>query len=417
VNVEWTATGGSVSSSGIYHTGTDAGTFLVIGATSDGQFADTATITVSVDPVPVTLTSVTVTPPSATLDVGASAQFSALGHFSNGTTGATSITWSATGGTISAAGLYQAGSTAGTYRVIGAAASANLADTSQVTVQTVTPPGSVLFEEAFENASTGSRGWYDNTSPVISTAEHHGGSGSLELTWTSGNSTPAGGAAARHKFTATDRVYVRYWVKYSANYVGSGQDYHPHEFHLITDQDDDYVGPSTTHLTTYFEQNYLNGGRPQLSMTDVANIDVANLNVDLTNITEQRASAGCNGSADGYPGDCYQLGDEWRNEKIWRASQPSFLPTPGPGYKNNWNMVEVYFQLNSIANGKGQADGVAQYWFNGQVIIDHHNIVFRTNANPMMKFNQFVIAPYIGDGSPVTQSMWVDDIFVGTSRP
>ena len=104
VNVEWTATGGSVSAAGVYHTGT-AGTFLVIGTTSGGQFADTATVIVSTDPVPVTLTSVTVTPSSTTLDAGASAQFSALGHFSNGTSGATAITWSATGGTISAGGL------------------------------------------------------------------------------------------------------------------------------------------------------------------------------------------------------------------------------------------------------------------------------------------------------------------------
>jgi hypothetical protein len=197
--------------------------------------------------------------------------------------------------------------------------------------------------------------------------------------------------------------------------VGSGQNFHPHEFHLITDAEtDDYIGPSTTHLTTYIEENYLNGGRPQLGMTDVSNIDANNINVDLTNVTEQRASAGCNGSADGYFGDCYQAGSEWRNEKIWRAAQPSFMPNPGPGYKNDWNMVEVYFQLNSIVNGKGQTDGIAQYWFNGQPIIDNHNVVFRTGAHPTMKFDMFVIAPYIGAGSPVVQTMWVDDVVLAT---
>ena len=419
VNVEWTTTGGSISAAGVYHTGAD-GTFLIIATTSGGAFADTATIVVSADPVPVTLTSVTVTPASATLDTGASAQFSALGHFSNGTSGATSINWTATGGTISADGLYQAGAAAGSYRVIATSTTANLADTSQVTLQTVTPPpppGTVLFEEAFENASVASRGWYDNTSPAISTVEHHGGSGALEMTWNLNAQLPIQGGAIRHKFTATDRVYLRYWVKYSANFIGSGRNYHPHEFYFLTDVDGDYIGPSATHLTTYVEQNYQNGGIPEMSMTDALNIDAANINVDLSNLTEQRASAGCNGSADGYPNNCYQSGGEWRNEKIWRAAQPMFKPNPGPGYKGDWHMIEVYYQLNTIAAGKAQKDGIAQYWFDGQLVIDKPGIIFRTAAHPTMKLNQFLIAPYIGDGSPAAQSMWVDDILVGTSRP
>jgi hypothetical protein len=31
-----------------------------------------------------------------------------------------------------------------------------------------------------------------------------------------------------------------------------------------------------------------------------------------------------------------------------------------------------------------------------------------------MKFVQVLIAPYIGDGSPVAQSMWVDDLVIAT---
>ena len=32
-------------------------------------------------------------------------------------------------------------------------------------------------------------------------------------------------------------------------------------------------------------------------------------------------------------------------------------------------------------------------------------------------FNQFAILPYIGDGSPVTQRFWVDDMTAATARP
>jgi hypothetical protein len=43
-------------------------------------------------------------------------------------------------------------------------------------------------------------------------------------------------------------------------------------------------------------------------------------------------------------------------------------------------------------------------------------VLLRTGARASMQFNQFVIAPYIGDGSPVTQSMWIDNLSVATGR-
>jgi hypothetical protein len=73
--------------------------------------------------------------------------------------------------------------------------------------------------------------------------------------------------------------------------------------------------------------------------------------------------------------------------------------------------------MNSIVGGKGVNDGVVQYWFDGQLIIDHHDVLLRTGANAAMQFNQLVIAPYIRDGSPVTQSLWIDNLTVGTGRP
>src|SRR5256712_173219 len=42
--------------------------------------------------------------------------------------------------------------------------------------------------------------------------------------------------------------------------------------------------------------------------------------------------------------------------------------------------------------------------------------MLRTGAHPNMKFKQLIVAPYIGDGSPVDQTMWVDNLTVGTGR-
>ncbi len=238
----------------------------------------------------------------------------------------------------------------------------------------------------------------------------------LEVHFLSGATTPTWGGAARRAFTATETVYVSYWVKYSSNWVGSGHPYHPHEFMLLTNEDGAYTGPSFTHLTAYVEENYQNGGVPRMSLQDGSNIDQSRIGVDLSAITESRGAAGCNGNTDGYPTGCYQSGGAYVNEKVWMAAQPAFLPNPGPGYKGDWHLVESYFQLNSIQNSKGLSNGIVRYWFDGLLVIDHTNVLLRTGAHASMKFNQLLIGPYIGDGSPVDQTMWIDNLTVATGR-
>jgi hypothetical protein len=48
--------------------------------------------------------------------------------------------------------------------------------------------------------------------------------------------------------------------------------------------------------------------------------------------------------------------------------------------------------------------------------LDYKNVVFRTGLHPDIKFNQFMIGPYIGVGSPVNQTFWVDNLVVATGR-
>jgi hypothetical protein len=59
-----------------------------------------------------------------------------------------------------------------------------------------------------------------------------------------------------------------------------------------------------------------------------------------------------------------------------------------------------------------------QYWFNGTLMIDRHDMLFRTGFRPNLKFRQFIFAPYIGDGSPQTspQSIFIDNLTVATGR-
>ena len=282
------------------------------------------------------------------------------------------------------------------------------------------PPAdtTVLFQETFQDTSFAGRGWYDmmngSVGPIVADNGVAGGH-ALVVHFAQGATAPV---RARHLFSPTTSVYLRYWARYSADWIGSGKPYHPHEMHFVTNEDNKYVGPSWTHLTLYVEHWYgPDGGYPQLAAQDGANIDTLHIGVDLTGVTEQRAVSGCNGVTDGAVPDCYKNNGVYFNDKHWRADAPAFLPGPGPDDKTHWHEVEAYFQLNSVKDGKGQPDGVAQYWFDGTLVIDRHDAMFRTGAHPDMEFDQFIIAPYIGDGAPVDETAWYADLVVATARP
>ncbi len=326
-----------------------------------------------------------------------------------------SLTWTSSDEaviTIASTGQARAvGNGTATIRV----ASGGVSATASVTVTSGTGR-TILFEEQFEDSNFGARGWYDIGGMILSTAEAHAGSSSLEFRFTQGANSPVG-RGGRHLFTNSESIYLSYWVKYSASWVGSGDPYHPHEFQFVTNEDGQYVGPAFTNLSVLVEHNYQNGGIPVIAASDAANIDVSAVGQDLTGTTEDRAAHGCNGNTDGYPTDCYPVGGgTYFNGKLWRASQPSFLDTPGPGYKNDWHFVEALIQLNSIQSGIGQTDGVVQYWFDGQLVIDHQDVLLRTGSHPTMAFNQLLVSPFIGSGSPVGQTMWIDELTVATGR-
>jgi hypothetical protein len=214
-------------------------------------------------------------------------------------------------------------------------------------------------------------------------------------------------------------VYIAYYIKYSPNWVGPGLPYGPHMFYVLTNQDGSYVGPAFTHLTAYVEEN---GGRPLLALQDGKNIDQTRIGQNLTAVTESRAVAGCNGDSDGHGnGACYSpSGGTYWNAKQWYPGSGAvyFDNTPGSSrYKGDWHLVEAYFKLNSIVNGIGARDGILRYWYDGTLIMEHTNVVLRTGALPAMKFNQFFMGPYMGEGSPADQRFWVDNLIIASDRP
>jgi len=288
-------------------------------------------------------------------------------------------------------------------------------------------PARVLFFEPFEDTNFEARGWYDGPSGELSTDEHIDGSASSFMCYfEQGASGCRGGTPGRHLFDESETVFLSYWVKYSDNYVGSQRTYHPHEFHFVTNKDGQWVGPASTHLTTYTEQV---GGVVRIALQDSRNVDLDCIllnndsfvgcdgDFDTYQFTEERSVCSCNGLVGDLDGrDCFPSNGGYYSARFWDSEQQMFSDDPGPRYKNDWHFIESYFQMNTIQDGVGIPDGVIQYWYDGELIIDYHHILMRTGQHPDMRFNQFLIAPYIGDGSPADQIMWVDDLTVATGR-
>ncbi len=80
------------------------------------------------------VSSVEITPASVSLAVSGVQQFSVRATYVDGSTGVETVTWSATGGTMSQSGSYTAGSVPGSYSAIAVHAVSGKADTAAVTV-------------------------------------------------------------------------------------------------------------------------------------------------------------------------------------------------------------------------------------------------------------------------------------------
>ncbi|MDB4890926.1 MAG: hypothetical protein JWL61_2781 [Gemmatimonadetes bacterium] len=124
--------GGTITTSGMFTAGTLPGTYTNTIKATSGGISGTATLTVTIGP----LATITVTPNPATLVVGATQQFTAVGKDASGNVVAITPTWAvvASGGTVSAAGLFTAGNTVGTFANTVTATSGAITGTATVIV-------------------------------------------------------------------------------------------------------------------------------------------------------------------------------------------------------------------------------------------------------------------------------------------
>jgi len=244
-------------------------------------------------------------------------------------------------------------------------------------------PG-VLFSESFDDTKLLDRGWYDGNKFKISSKDAYAGKGCVEYHWNEGTTSPASSSGVRHLFEPTDTVYLRYYIKLSKGWGWSGRSYHPHLTHFMTTENSEYHGPASSHLTLYIEPV---NGKLRLGATDMQNADAPH------GLTQGQLRGGYNG-------------------KLYDSQQVLFND-------DKWHCVEAMFKLNSVnlEQGTWNRDGIVRGWFDGKLVVDLNDVVFRTVDFPDMKFNQFLLTPYFGPGLlPHAQTLWIDELVVGTER-
>ncbi len=241
----------------------------------------------------------------------------------------------------------------------------------------------VLFEESFDDAELGQRGWYDGTACRI-VENSVKGKGCIEYEWKINDQHVQGSSPYRHLFEPVAGIYIRYYLRLSKNWEWSGRNYHPHLTHFLTTENTEYHGPAASHLTLYIEPV---AGKLRLAATDIQNQDMPH------GLTQGPLRGGYNG--------------------IFYDSEEVLFDD------DKWHCIEAYFRLNTLdtVNDQPNSDGIVRGWFDGKKVIDHKDVILRSTDFPDMMFNQFLMAPYFGPGLLNNdQQLWIDELVVGTER-
>jgi len=139
--VAWSADGGAVDQAGLFTAPSSPATVHVT-ARSHANATQSATATVVVSPAGVVVVAISVAPQTASVQAGATQQFSATVTGATDTLVAWSIAEGSQGGSISNDGLYAAPATAGTFHVV-ATSHADASKSATATVTVTVPSGGV----------------------------------------------------------------------------------------------------------------------------------------------------------------------------------------------------------------------------------------------------------------------------------
>ncbi len=272
-----------------------------------------------------------------------------------------------------------------------------------------------IMSESFENNSWTSRGWYDGTNSTGVTSGGHSGN-ALKWTFRESDTRPAQFSVLRQSFTDTDEFLLEYYLKFDAGWRGSGKTYHPHFLHIISSEDSNYQGFARSNSNLYFEA-VAKQSSPFINYPVIAHQDMYRTNSSAGNVpnnlittTENRSANHCNtpSSLSGATGgNCYKSGDGWYSANLWNSATVN-IPAA------TWTKITVHIKHNTFTNGVGNFDGIMKLWVEDTLAISSTNVLYAAGAYEGAKWDKVALAPYIGDGSPIVQTMWIDELSLWT---
>ncbi len=367
-------------------------------ASTSGR-SGSATVTVSA----ATLQTLVLTPPTATVNTAATQQFAVAGTWSDGATTAPAVTFSATGGTISAAGLYTAGATPGTFRAIATHQGGTLADTSSITV---TAPATGLVNEC----ASPEAGWiwcddfdvdrlstyFEVESPGGSFTRVNGvgnsGSYGMRAHWNVGQVSagalhltfgrlPQAGFRPVDAGTADYReIFWRVYLRNQPGWTGGGGDKLSRAFVFASSTS--WAQAAIAHVWA---------GDDGSAFENVLMVDPA-----------RGTDAGGTLVTTGY-NDFPNL--TWLG--IVRGTNPLFADAN----VGVWRCVEARARLNDA----GSANGVMEVWIDGVLDIQKTGLNFLGSFNAYA-LNAVFLENYWNNGSPAAQDRFFDNFIVSTQR-
>ncbi|HYF48704.1 MAG TPA: PKD domain-containing protein, partial [Planctomycetota bacterium] len=196
----WTATGGTITTGGLYTAGGTAGSSFSATASAGGK---SGSASITINSTPPVLTTITVTPNGVTLQPGNTQQYTAVAkdQFGNLMSPQPSFTWTQMGGSITSGGLYTAGTTLGNFSVTasagGKSGSANLTISSAPNQPPVINSAGATPSPATVNSVVTFTGAASD--PENST---------LAYSWNFGDGSSATGSTTTHVYTVTGEYTI-----------------------------------------------------------------------------------------------------------------------------------------------------------------------------------------------------------------
>lgn len=374
--------GGSISQLGAFTAGSMAGTFLVVAHCVCG-LVDSAFVEVS---EPAQLQKLTISPKSVTLAPGEERQFTVSANWSTGATDAPPVVWSATGGSVSAGGVYVAPGEAGSYRVVVRHAGGVAADTAVVTVNSVNsppqlpPPGGTaepFFADDFDNGKFNSRDGFTWKSGVkISSERSYSGDYSMKFPY---KATPLGDDSSAEQRFDMGRYLPELWIEYMI--------YIPSNFRHRVDL------PSNDKFIMVWKDTYGSlSGTWQIGWEYDRNGDTESHGRFMSSRWDE---------------------DYVTSSGVWPEPAPlnrmKLISKTGPLVIGQWNSVRLHFKAASSPRGE---DGVSELWVNGKVVFSYFKGRFHNfNANdPVAALRNGYFMGWANSGFDEQTDFFIDDV-------